>query len=284
LPLAVGSAMGSACTSAHDRCGQRICVVDGVPRAVYTCAEVTNCAPHLTLTVTGALHDVLIPSGVIGTFVDNEPVLGVRARMLPYVQAVGRQGAETVARAERWPRASSSTAHQRGGSDTTSGEPRRMRRYVFSDLPFALPDLCAQDLVIIAFGTRTVVRLPFFSNAPLDFDVVGAIEMPVFELLRAPQPLEIEIPIQPRGEASMQVVTSVTFQVVSLDETQGRDLASEPAIPPASCSRGHAAPLRCESADVDKEIEALEKQLRVLRGAQEQNTASAEVRLVSPLT
>mmetsp|Transcript_83070 Transcript_83070/g.240401 ORF Transcript_83070/g.240401 Transcript_83070/m.240401 type:complete len:283 (+) Transcript_83070:73-921(+) len=265
LPLAVGSAVGSACTSAHDRCGQRICVVDGVPRAVYTCAEVTNCSPQLTFTACGCLHDVSVPTGVVGTFTDNEPVLGVRARALPYVQAIGRRpraSDKSAASVRLSVAATGSTWGNVAGGGVATSE-----RYVFGDLPFALPDVCLQDMVIFAFGTRTVVRLPFFSNAPLDFDIIGTVRLPLSQLLQASQPVEVLIPIQVPGDLGAHVVRiSATFHTAGHDPKAA--VVGAPVLPPQRGVVGHGA-ARCDSEDLDKEIDALEKQLQMLKGMSE---------------
>mmetsp|Transcript_56270 Transcript_56270/g.163124 ORF Transcript_56270/g.163124 Transcript_56270/m.163124 type:complete len:315 (-) Transcript_56270:152-1096(-) len=288
VPLAVGSAVGSACTATHERCGQRICVVEGVPGAVALCAEVATCSPHRTFTVAGVAHSVSVANGIVGTFTGNEPVLGVRARTLPFVQALGkpadrrptRRGAAGLLAAVGLlssPQANESAAG--AGSDAEMVEP--LRKYTFSDLRFALPDLCMDDVVVIAFGTRTVVALPFFANAPLDFDILGTTEVPLRELLQSPrQPVEVTVPLAGVGAVDAVGVAkgncariSLSFHVFGPDMQGAGDLkiSSGPALPGGrfaahSGGGGEAAvAFRCDSDDLEREIEALERQLRLLK-------------------
>uniref|UniRef100_A0A7S4PRM7 Uncharacterized protein n=1 Tax=Alexandrium monilatum TaxID=311494 RepID=A0A7S4PRM7_9DINO len=208
VPLALGSAVGSSCTAWHDQLSQRVCVVDGPSGSALRCASAgcSTSASELPFAVMGVVHDVELVRGIVGTFTDNEPVIGVRARTLPYTQAIGRP------------------APDQGGT-------LPLQRYTFGNFPFLLPGMLAEDEVVIAFGTRTVVRLPLLgaSNAPLNFDVLGSISMPLGRLLQGPQPVEVSVPIQPRGENLPQVARAfLTFGVAP------QSLAGGPVLPAAA--------------------------------------------------
>lgn len=193
VPLAVGSAVGSSCTAWHDQLSQRVCVVDGLSGSSLRCKSAGCTASELPFAVMGMVHDVQLVKGVVGTFTDNEPVIGVRARTLPFTQAIGQLG------------------HERQPAD---GLP--LQRYSFGNFPFLLPGMLMEDVVVIAFGTRTVVRLPLIgaTNAPLNFDVLGTATVPVGRLVQSAQPVELGVSIQLRGESLPQVArATLTFTV-----------------------------------------------------------------------
>lgn len=194
VPLALGSAVGSSCTAWHDQLSQRVCVVDGLSGSALRCTSAgCTTAAELPFAVMGVVHDVQLVKGVVGTFTDNEPVIGVRARTLPYTQAIGR----LVPAQEK-------------------GDALPLQRYAFGNFPFLLPGMQMEDVIVIAFGTRTVVRLPLLgaTNAPLNFDVLGTTSMPLGRLLQGSQPVDIGVPIHPHGESLPQVArASLTFTV-----------------------------------------------------------------------
>jgi len=210
VPLALGSAVGSSCAALHDRLSQRVCVVDGLPSSGLRCSS-AGCggASELPFAVMGVVHDVQLVKGVVGTFTDNEPVVGVRARTLPYAQAIGRPAPGQEPRDKQLP----------------------LQTYTFGHFPFLLPGMLAEDEVVVAFGTRTVVRLPLLgaSNAPLNFDVLGSASVPLARLLQSAQPVEVGVPIHPRGESLPQVArASLTFRVAP------QSLAAGPVLPAAA--------------------------------------------------
>jgi len=221
VPLAVGSAVGSSCAALHERCGHRVCVMDASAAARLRCADAGCASTELPFAVMGVVHTVHVVRGVVGTFTDNEPVLGVRARTLPYTQAIGRQMRE---------KGSPAAGRYSKGREVALGDAPLHDTYTFDNFLFLLPGMQMQDEVVIAFGTRTVVRLPLLgaSNAPLDFDVLGSTSMPLMRLLQSSQPVEVAVPIQPRGESLPQVArAALTFGVAPPSLSAGRSPSAE---------------------------------------------------------
>lgn len=251
LPLALGSAVGASCSAAHDRCGQRMCIVEGTP-ASWTEAP---CMPvRASFTVAVTMHSVEVVQGVVGSLIDNEPILAVRARALPFVQAVGR----------RVPVRTGSSAAAAGNSKASVlGEMPVFHRYTFGDLQATLPDLSEKDAVIVAFGTRTVLRVLGAVNAPLDFASLGSIGLELGRLLERPQPVEILVPITPHGESLPQVVrASISFRVSGI--TGGQQQTQMASLAPVLGTEVQAI-TPCITADIDQEIRSLENQLHVLK-------------------
>jgi len=278
LPLVVGGAVGSSCSLAHDRCSQRICVVEG--RKVSTlCVEVASCSPELTFMVNGEVHSASVVQGVVGVFQDNEPVVGIRARALPYVQAIGKPAPEEQrlwAARQLFTSATASAGGSAGGGPGASGfagsvpdavgQGPAVCRFSFDNLSFALPGLSMHDQVIISFGTRTVLRLPFWTNAPLDFDVLGTMQVPLWQLLQSQQPVEVLVPIQPRGETLTHVArVSLTLQVPQQPGPSRVARVEPDAVPVLPGGEDGISAFRCDSDDVEKEIQALENQLKLLK-------------------
>mmetsp|Transcript_26856 Transcript_26856/g.52576 ORF Transcript_26856/g.52576 Transcript_26856/m.52576 type:complete len:253 (+) Transcript_26856:75-833(+) len=202
VPMAVGTAVGSSCSSLHDRLGQRFCVVQGAPFSMDGCG-----AKELPFGVMGVVHDVHIIKGVVGTFTNNEPVLAVRAGTLPFSQAIGRLAADQ-----------DTERSIKDRSPGAVGGLGMLQRYTFESFLFHLPGMMMQDEVVIAFGTRTVVRMPLLraSNASLDFEPLGTVTAPLARLLQGPQPVEVDVPVHPRGESLPQVArATLTFAVAA---------------------------------------------------------------------
>lgn len=225
--LAAGAAVGSTCTYAHERCGGRVChcqsgvrPCDGGPLQICVVEE------GLGLAVECAVHEAEIPKGVLGLFTDNEPVIGVRTRLLPFAQAIGKhlpkadaavspawntylsRGSDGgAAGSPAWP-SSRSRGEMPNLRSMILGEGLQFEKYSFSSFRIILPDMSMGDDVVIGFGVRTVLRVPILgiASAPLDFDVLGAVQVPLRKLLQAPQPLEVCVPIVPKGESLQQVV------------------------------------------------------------------------------
>lgn len=265
LPLVVGSAVGSACGSAQERCGQRICVVEAPLASASHCAGGTCVAPEAPCTVSVAVHTAEVVQGVVGRFAGNEPVLGVRARALPYTQAIGRPAGPPDS---LWP------APPAWGR--VLGNAPAIQCYVFGDMRFTLPDMLMHDEVVIAFGTRTVLRLPLGAiNAPLDFALLGSVSLRLGRLLESPQPVEVLVPIRPPGESLPQVArVSLSFRTATASPAAAQGavapLASGTTAVAPGAAAGHgfcmAEDLRpCDTADVEHEIRALEEQLRRLK-------------------
>jgi len=249
LPLALGSAVGASCSAAHARCGQRICVVEG-NAATWTEAP---CIPvRASCTVTVTMHAVEVVQGVVGSLTDNEPILAVRSRALPFVQAVGR----------RVPGRTGSSATVTSKASVL-GEMPIFHRYTFGDLQATLPDLSEKDEVIMAFGTRTVLRAFGAVNASLDFKSLGSIGLELGRLLERPQPLEILVPITPHGESLPQVVrASISFQISGV--IGGQQQSQMAPLAPMLGTGGDAI-TPCITADIDQEIRSLENQLHALK-------------------
>lgn len=298
LPLVVGTAVGSTWTSTQERCGQRICVVEAVP---MRCVDMACVAPEAIFAVSVVVHDVDVVEGVIGTFKDNEPVIGVRARTLPYTQAIGHRASAGWQRQRRQrdqqPQsegdAGRSTAAKLllgGGAGRAAalGNAPNFDTYAFGDFQFTLPGMSLKDEIVMAFGVRTVVRVPLLwgaSNAPLDFNILGTVSVGLEQLLHSPQPVEVLVPIHRVGESLPHVVrTSVTFRVASAEQLGKGEVAAPAArasIPEAThalrgraltaarvSTAGSAWPgelFRCDTEDVEREIRSLEEQLQVLR-------------------
>jgi hypothetical protein len=107
-----------------------------------------------------------------------------------------------------------STAH-----GVTLGEGIFFDRYTFRDFPFAMPDVALDDMVFVAFGVRTSITIPFLgvSSAPLDFDELGTVSIPLKNLLESHQPVQVCIPIVPKGESLRQVVcVSMSFRGIEM--------------------------------------------------------------------
>lgn len=162
------------------------------------------------LTINGAVHSAELPQGVMGIFKHNEPVVGIRAHTLPYTQAIGRSSSAKP------PRGSKATWAALGFQLRPDGPPEGSRFYpakaaahpaqcAFDDFPFVLPRVRLSERVVVAFGLRTVFRLPLggaarVESAPLDFNVLGEAEIPLSALLFAAQPVEVCVPIGGMGE------------------------------------------------------------------------------------
>ena len=156
-------------------------------------------------------QEVLVPGVAHSSPPGNEPVLGIRARTLPYAQAIGRaapgdEGGSVAAALSKL--VLGDRAAETGAAPSLGSAPAR-RRYTFGDLGFTLPGLALQDDVVVAFGTRTVLRVPLgaaaVASAPLDFDVLGSVRVPLWKLVNCPQPVELLVPVRLSGEALEQV-------------------------------------------------------------------------------
>ena len=180
-PLAVGVAAGTACGSAcalsREHCRGRVCHC----RQRGACARSAACLSGAQLLgpefdVSGQVLSVELPRGVLGVLTDNEPVVGVRAGTLPYSQAIGRME-------EGWSAALVGLAGA-SAEGALFGNAPVYDRYTFDGFPFNLRDVSISDEVVIAFGTRTVVRIPLIGaeNAPLDFTVLGTAREPLHRL------------------------------------------------------------------------------------------------------
>lgn len=203
VPLAVGTAVGSSCSVAREQCGGRICHCGSVGGSAegllpsHGGCEDADCmgagcgADRRRFTISGSVLEADVPDGVLGVFSDNEPIVGVRARTLPYTQAVGRDvGPAALTKGE------------------SLGDRPMLRRCTFPGSIFALPGIATDDDVMIAFGTRTVVRLPLWGavNAPLDFTVLGEVRLPLYQIVRMEKPVEVCVPIRPGKESLPQEV------------------------------------------------------------------------------
>mmetsp|Transcript_114850 Transcript_114850/g.245190 ORF Transcript_114850/g.245190 Transcript_114850/m.245190 type:complete len:299 (-) Transcript_114850:107-1003(-) len=281
LPLALGTAVGSAWTSAQERCGQRICVVGAVP---MRCTDIACMAPKAIFAVSVMVHDADVVQGVIGTFQDNEPVIGIRAQTLPYTQAIGHRAAagwQWEQQQCELPMPERSMAARLlfgGGASWTAalGDTPAFDTYSFSDFHFTLPGMSLKDEVVVAFGVRTVVRVPVLwgaSNAPLDFNVLGTIGVALEQLLHSPQPVKVLVPIHRAGEPLPHMVrTSLTFRVAPSEQVvapsahdashplSGRNLSAMQELP---VNPGDL--LRCDTEDIELQIRSLEEELQVLR-------------------
>lgn len=189
-------------------------------------------------TVVGVVHGVEVVKGIVGVFTANEPVVAVRAHTLPYMQAIGKQAPLTRAEDPLMGKLGSEPAVQ---------------RYTFGDWFFVLPEMSLHDEVIVAFGTRTVLRLPLWraSNAQLDFNTLGTVSVPLGQLLQSSQPVEIAVPIKSDLQLLQHVArASLTFMAGDPHLVDGLS-GSNP-------SDGHPAvvaalrPARVESSDIDE--------------------------------
>jgi len=250
MGLALGSAVGANCYAAHDRCSQRICVVEG---AAASWTEAPCMPARASCTVTVTMHTAEVVQGVVGSLTDNEPILAVRARALPFVQAVGR----------RVPGRTGSSVTAAGNSKAgVLGEMPIFHRYTFGDLQTTLLDLSEKNEVIVAFGTRTVLRVLGAVNAPLDFASHGSIGLELGRLLERPQPVEILVPIMPRGESLPQVVRAfISFRVSGI--TDGQRESQMVPVAPLGMEGQTITP--CITEDIDQEIRSLETQLHALK-------------------
>lgn len=265
VPLVVGGTVGSAVASTHERCGQRICVVEGAPTVAALCKEVATCTPELTFPVRGCVHSAQASSGVVGIFRDNEPVVAVRARTLPYFQAIGHSSPDrphlSWAARQFFP-----SGHIARDERMAISKSPSLCKFDFDDFVFTLPGLSMHDNVVVAFGTRTVVRLPFFSNAPLDFDVLGTMQIPLWQLLQTSQPSDLLVPIQAPGDQPTSVARiSLSFEVPETHAPPTKSSAPSMGTEPERIFLFDGPVVRCDSEDVDREIQALENQLRLLK-------------------
>eukprot|EP00927_Polykrikos_kofoidii_P018718 TRINITY_DN18707_c0_g1_i1.p1 TRINITY_DN18707_c0_g1~~TRINITY_DN18707_c0_g1_i1.p1 ORF type:complete len:412 (-),score=43.98 TRINITY_DN18707_c0_g1_i1:322-1557(-) len=325
-PLAAGAVVGSVCTSSWDRCSDRVCHCQQGRNCRCTKDHLNLCAfdNGQILTVDGVVHEAEIPRGVLGFFTDNEPVIGVRARTLPFAQAIGQRPAEA---AQFWPSLPTralwgpncdsgndsacesdpgvaptgldaavapfsstlrsplmkplqrntgaskggceSGANSARGNDTRPsnqilGEGLVFDRYSFFDYPFIMPGLTIHDDLVIAFGVRTVLRIPALgvANAPLDFDVLGSVQVPVRKLLETTSPVEVCIPIIPRGE-SLRQVACVSLSVGATEMVVATSYGTDGA-PPADAmntwsSRSLEKPTGCKQERIifDKDMSDL---------------------------
>merc|ERR1712046_467843 len=111
------------------------------------------------------------------------------------------------------------------------GEGIPFDRCAFMNFPFVLQGMSMADDVIIAFGVRTVMRIPMLgvSNAPLNFDILGTVNVPLQKLLHATCPVEVSVPILPRGETLPQVAyVSLTLRASEMVVLQSYRSGSVP--------------------------------------------------------
>jgi len=294
VPLALGAALGSTCARTQESCGSRVCHLGGsrgskagdCSAGCQVCVGVCGGGGAPTFTVVGTVHEAEVPEGVVGVFTENEAVIGVRALALPYVQAIGKDAGPVK---DRSPAAAGAANKPR--TLISLGALPATRRYVFSDFLFTLPGVGSCDDVVVAFGTRTVFRLPVIgaSSVPLDFNVLGHVRLPLVEVLQVDAPVEVCVPIQVTGESLSQVVrlhmsfralsTSTTIveatsACVSYDDvspcggreeaTASRGLRGKKAD---SARAGTAATLKSlNTSDVDRDMRVLEEQFHKLQG------------------
>jgi len=141
------------------------------------------------------------------------------------------------------------------------GEGLVFDRYTFLDFPFMLPGVGIGDDVVVAFGVRTVLRLPLFgaSNAPLDFDVLGTVQVPLRRLLEADQPAEICVPIVPRGESLPQVAcvslsVAASEMVVCQSYRSGADSLGSTSMRVPKLAQSLPSPCKQERLIMDKDM------------------------------
>lgn len=255
--FAAGASAASACAFAKAECHGRICHV-GPGEEVPVCAG-AGCIIEQELNISGVVHSVELPQGILGSFKNNEPVIGFRAHTLPYVQAIGEQPiqAQLPARMLGLGAAPASCVCD------------------FNNFPFVLPKVRPSDDVSIAFGTRTVLKLSFWGaarmeSAPLDFTVLGEVHLPLRRILCVAQPAEVCVPITPSGESLPHVArVRLTLSVAEGSGGPGLVTAVE-ATTNRSFNGTSAISLRRELSerdglDVDTEILQLEEQLRRLK-------------------
>lgn len=258
-----GIGAASACKEIQSECQGRNCHVSMGNEVPEACAG-AGCIVEHDLTITGVVHRVELPQGVIGVFRDNEPVVGIRAHTLPYVQAIGQR-----------PSSKPSPAYR-----PALGSTLPFTHCFFNDFPFMLPLVKPSDDIIVAFGTRTVLKLSLWGtakveSAPLDFNVLGEVKLPIRRLLCMPQPVDVTVPITPSGE-SLPHVAQVRLSL-SVAPTGGAsevpDLITQrsihdhsqrhPDISGAQLMRRELS--ERDAAAVDTEILQLEDQLRKLK-------------------
>jgi len=261
--FAIGASAASACALAKSECRGRVCHV-GPGEETPVCVG-SGCIIEQELTVSGVVHSVELPRGVLGSFRNNEPVVGIRAHTLPYVQAIGQPPTE-----DRLP------ARILG-----LGSIPAFCVCNFNDFPFVLPQVRPSDEVVVAFGTRTVLKLSLWGaarmeSAPLDFSVLGEVCLPLRKILCAGQPAEVCVPITPSGETLPHVArVRLTLSMAACSGGPGAVAAVE-ATTQRSVT-GNALSLRRELSerdglDVDTQILHLEQQLRHLKAEKNERT------------
>jgi len=295
--VAIGAAVGSTCTAGRERCQGRVCHCQSHRPCQGQCCSKEELDAGVL--IEGFVHEAEVPRGILGTFTDNEAVIGLRSNTLPYVQAIGRRvpppdiananpvwsSMLSAAQKALWNTPASQpdarqalgnkvAVHPDSPAQSAVGSARGSRemlgegivfdRYTFVDFPFFLPGVGLGDDVIVAFGVRTVLRLPMIgaSNAQLDFDVLGTVQVPLRRLLEAEQPAEVCVPIVPKGDSLPQIACislTVCASEMVVCRSYGAGMGS-PSVWPAMADESQPQPpLVCkqEKLIMDKDMSDL---------------------------